>query len=57
MSPNPRFADIPLGVECAWPAALLQPRTGSSLHRHRLAEAWRRLVTALQPKRRASWSR
>jgi hypothetical protein len=49
--------DIPLGVECAWPAGF-ELRTGTSRpHRLRLAEAWRRLMAALQPKLRSNWSR
>lgn len=57
MSPNPRFADIPLGVECAWPTAFPPPAAAASPHQRRLAEAWRRLMAVLQPKRRASWLR
>jgi hypothetical protein len=50
--------DIPLGVECAWPGCtdpiLSIP---GSRRQHRLAEAWRRLLRALQPSRRSNWLR
>lgn len=49
--------DIPLGVECAWPAGIELRTATSRPHRLRLAEAWRRLVAVLQPKPRSNWSR
>jgi hypothetical protein len=49
--------DIPLGVECAWPGTLDAARPAAGPRQHRLTEAWRRLMAALQPSRRSNWSR
>jgi hypothetical protein len=51
-------SDIPLGVECAWPGTIDSPRAMPGEPRQRrLAEAWRRLVVALQANRRSNWAR
>lgn len=47
--------DIPLGVECAWPAGI--ELRAACPRRQRLAEAWRRLMAVFQPKPRSNWSR
>jgi len=50
-------AEIPLGVECAWPILMGSHPPRISLRQQRLADAWRRLKAALQPNRRSNWAR
>lgn len=58
MIPDHDDSDIPLGVECAWPGRIEQPRAiPGERQQRRLAEAWRRLVVALQANRRSNWAR
>jgi hypothetical protein len=51
-----RSTETPLGVECAWPAFIDVCPSGRPLRRHRLAEAWRRLMAVLQPNKRCHWT-
>lgn len=48
--------EIPLGVECAWPIRVDACHAGPTLRRRRLAEAWRRLMSALGSPRRRGWA-
>jgi len=51
-----RGAEIPLGVECAWPCRIDSQPSGSTLRRLRLAETWRRLLSVLRSSRRRGWA-
>jgi hypothetical protein len=47
--------EIPLGVECAWPASINVRPAGPSLRQRRLAEVWRRLLAVFRSPRRNRW--
>jgi len=48
--------DIPLGVECAWPATPMPSFRRQSPRWLRLNDAWRRLKSALCSQRRCHWT-
>ena len=48
--------EIPLGVECAWPAPVDRRPITSEPRQRRLSEAWRRLLLVFRSPRRKGWA-